>query len=482
MSAAQQLSPEIKARIDRIFEAQQRNRLVLARTDARARIRKLRSLHDALLRRRGELHAALWADLRKSPTEVDITEIGVVNTEIRHAIRALREWMAPEPAPFSLVMAGSRSYVQYQPKGLALIIAPWNFPVNLLLAPLASAIAAGNAVVLKPSELTPHTAELMQEIVGSLFAEDEAAVVQGEAAVAEYLTSLPFNHIFFTGSPALGKIVMRAAANHLASVTLELGGKSPVIVHRDADLDIAAEKIAWLNGMNAGQICIAPDYVIAHESIADRLAEKVGEKTSRFYGETPEARQASPDLCRMVNERHFERVKRLLDEAVQGGARIVYGGRTDAAQRYIEPTVLIGAPDSARIWEEEIFGPLIPIRTYGDEGETAIRYVNSGPAPLALYVFSRSRQFCDTVIRDTRSGGVAVNDIGVHFYHSAQPFGGINNSGVGRCHGRWGFLEFSNIRSVTRQNRIFPVTKLFHPPYRASWIRNLLIRGVMRWF
>ena len=482
MSTARQLSPETRARIDRIFEAQQRNRLALARTDARQRIRKLRSLHDALLRRRKDLHAALWADLRKSPTEVDITEIGVVNTEIRHAIRSLREWMAPEPAPFNWVMFGSSSYIQYQPKGVALIIAPWNFPVNLLLAPLVSAIAAGNTAVLKPSELTPHTAALLQEIVGALFEEDEVAVVQGEAAEAEYLTSLPFNHIFFTGSPALGKVVMRAAAAHLASVTLELGGKSPVVVHRDADLDIAAEKIAWLNAMNAGQICIAPDYVLAHESIAEQLALKIGEKTSRFYGDNSEARRESPDLCRIVNDRHFSRVKGLLDEAVQQGARVAYGGHTDALQRYIEPTVLLGAPDTARIWEEEIFGPLIPIRTYADEGESAIRYINSGPSPLGLYIFSRNSRFCDAVLRDTRSGGACVNDVGVHFYHSAQPFGGINNSGLGRCHGRWGFLEFSNIRSVTRQNRMFPLTSLFHPPYRASWIRNLLIRGVMRWF
>lgn len=463
-----------------LFQRQQAHQFAVARTGARERRAKLRRLHDCLLRRRPEIYAALWADLRKGVTEADISEIGVVNTEIRHALRHLRDWMAPRHAPTPLMLIGTRSEIRREPKGVSLILAPWNFPFNLTLAPLVSAVAAGNCVVLKPSEFTPHCSALMKSIVAECFEPEEAVVVEGDAEVAKALLALPFNHVFFTGSPAVGKSVMRAAAEHLASVTLELGGKSPVIVDETADLDTAAAKIAWLKAMNAGQICIACDYVLVHESVHDRLVEKLAEKFRRFYGDTPEARQQTPDLCRMVNERHFARVAHLLEDAVQRGARLAFGGRTDAAERYIEPAVLAAVPDAAAIWQEEIFGPPLPVRPYRTLDE-AIAFVNAGPQPLAMYIFSARRRAVDTILRETRNGGVSVNDAGIHWYNCDLPFGGVNNSGIGKCHGEAGFLEFTNQRGVVYQNRIFPHTNLFLPPY-GSRIAKWMLMGVKRWF
>ncbi len=476
------INPETlqKVALEEIFRRQQQHTAVVARSSVRQRITKLRGLHDCLLRRREEVKAAMWADFRKSPTEVDISEIGVINTEIRHAIRHLSSWLTPKSVGMPLILFGTRSEIRYQPKGACLILAPWNFPFNLTLVPLISAVAAGNCAILKPSEYTPNCSALMKSIVAECFAPEEAVVVEGDAEVAKALLELPFNHVFFTGSPAVGKLVMTAAAQHLASVTLELGGKSPVVVDETADLDNAAAKIAWLKAMNAGQCCIACDYVLVQESVHDRLVEKIAEKLRRFYGDTPEARQQTPDYCRMVNDRHFTRVRNLLDDATTRGAQIRFGGALDAATRYIEPTVLTDIPDEANVWTEEIFGPLLMVRPYRHLDE-AIAYINSQPQPLAMYIFSTRRRNIEALLNETRAGGSAVNDAGIHFYHSDLPFGGNNNSGIGRCHGEAGFLEFVNQRGIAFQNRIYPHTNLFVPPYRSK-LANFILAGVLRWF
>lgn len=476
----QTLQPALKADIHRVFALQQQHQPLVAATDARARMAKLRRLHTTILLHRAELEAALWADLRKNKTEAGLSELGVVLHEIRHALANLQSWMTAKKVGSSLTLFRSHSEIVYEPKGVCLIIAPWNFPFNLTFDPLVSAVAAGNCVVLKPSEYTPHTNGVMRQIVTECFPPGEVSFFEGDSTVAQELLSLPFNHIFFTGSPQVGKIVMRAAAEHLASVTLELGGKSPVIVDETANLDNAAAKIAWIKIMNAGQICISPDYVLVHSSKHDELLRKLSEKIEQFYGNTPEARQKSPDMCRMIEQKHYNRVKNLLEDALQLGAQMSIGGEHDAQERYIAPTVLHSVPAEAKIWEEEIFGPVLPVRRF-DDLDQAIAMVNDKPKPLAMYIFASDDRRVQKIIRETRSGGVSVNDCGVHFYNSELPFGGSNNSGLGKCHGVFGFLEFTNQRSVLYQAKWLPTTDWFLPPYGGK-LRAWLLEGVVKWF
>jgi aldehyde dehydrogenase (NAD+) len=277
----------------------------------------------------------------------------------------------------------------------------------------------------------------------------------------------------------VGKIVMRAAAEHLSSVTLELGGKSPVIVDETADLDTAAAKIAWLKAMNAGQICIAPDYVLAHESIHDKLVEKIVEKTQKFYGTDMEKLRQNPDYCRIIHPKHLKRLQNLQEDALRRGAKLAFGGQNDDADRFYSPTLLTHVPDDAIIWQEEIFGPILPVKAYRNT-EQAISIVNDGQKPLAMYIFSQNKRNVNHIISETRCGGVTVNDCGAHFYNTNLPFGGVNNSGIGKCHGEFGFLEFSNARGITRQAHFFPTTDLFLPPYKGKW-KKWLLEVLVRW-
>ncbi len=465
--------------IDEIFRRQRQHQYAAARSTARERIAKLRRLHEAMLRHQEATRAALWADFRKPPHEVDISETICVNSEIRHAIRHLASWMAPRPVGVRLPLLGSSATVYHEPKGVCLILGPWNFPFNLNLIALVGAVSAGNCVILKPSEYAPHSSALLKKIVEECFPPEEVAVEEGDVAVAEQLLSLPFNHIFFTGSTAVGKIVMTAAAKHLASVTLELGGKSPAVVDETADLDRAASRIAWIKCLNGGQTCIAPDYVLVQESVHDAFIDKLKTWIRHFYGATPEARQQSPDLARMIHDRHFRAVKHLLDDAVSRGAHVAFGGHTDAVGRYIEPTVLTAAPEEAAIWEHEIFGPLLPVRPY-QTLDDALAYINAGAKPLALYLFSRREKHIRQFIAETRGGGVSINECALQFFNPELPFGGHNASGIGKYHGESGFMEFSNSRSVARQHSPAPTTKLFLPPY-GSRLMNLSLKWLSRW-
>lgn len=472
--------PAFQTAVESVFRRQQQYQYVMARTSARERIARLWRLHAAMLRYRDEVKAAMWADFRKSAEEVDISEISIINSEIRHTIQHLQSWMTPRRVPTRLPLLGASSKIRYEPKGVCLIIGPWNFPFNLNFTPLVAAIAAGNCVVIKPSEHVPHSSALIRKIVEDCFPPEEVAVFEGEIDVAQALLALPFNHIFFTGSTAVGKIVMQAAAKHLASVTLELGGKSPVIVDESANLDLAASRIVWLKCMNAGQSCIAPDYVLVQESVYDVLIQKMKTYVERFYGATLDARRSSPDLCRAVHDRHFANVKGLLDDAIARGGKAAFGGFTDAADRYIDPTVLVNTPMDAAIWEHEIFGLLTlvaPYRTLDD----ALAVINAKPKSLALYIFSSRNRTIERLIAETRNGGVCVNECGLQFFNPDLPFGGHNDSGIGKYHGESGFLEFSNQRSVARQhNTIYPTTNVFLPPY-GSWLMRKVLNGLARW-
>ncbi|MQR00887.1 aldehyde dehydrogenase family protein [Glaciimonas soli] len=455
---------QIKSEIQRVFEQQRATALHLRQSGKAERVAKIRKLKAAVLANREAIIAAGFADFGKPAAEVELTEILPVIAEANDAIRKLGSWMKPKKVWPSRLSVGTQGYTQYEPKGRVLIVAPWNYPVNLSLGPLVSALAAGNAVIIKPSEMTPHASAVIDKILREVFAEDEVALFEGPASVAQALLELPFDHIFFTGSPAVGKIVMAAAAKHLTSVTLELGGKSPTIVDDTADLAAAARNILWAKFTNNGQTCIAPDHVYVHASVKDAFLQHCIAALEDAYGK--EAEQAeSPFLARIVNERHAERVKVLLDDAKARGARVVTGGQVDTGLRYIAPTLIDDIPDDAKIMSEEIFGPLLPIISFTDL-DTVIARINADPKPLALYVWSRKQANIDKIMQQTTSGGACINHCVVQFLHGNLPFGGVNNSGIGSGHGHYGFLAFSHERAVVR-GRIM-LAKMFYPPYTAT--------------
>jgi aldehyde dehydrogenase (NAD+) len=459
-------------RMREVFERQGATALRLRSSSADERIAKVRKLRDAVIAHADDWYRAADADFHKPPGEVDLGEILPVCVEANDAIRHIRKWMKPRRVWPTLLTAGTRSYVQYLPRGRCLIIGPFNYPVNLTLGPLVSAIAAGNTAILKPSELTPHLSALMSKVIGEVFPQDEVAIFEGEADVAQALQELPFDHIFFTGSPAIGKHVMAAAARNLTSVTLELGGKSPTIVDASANLELAASNIMWAKFTNSGQTCIAPDYVYVHESVKDRWVECCRKELAKAYGATLAEQQSSPHLAHMVNARHTARVKALLDDANARGAQTLVGGGVVEAGCFIQPTLLGAIAPDARIMDEEIFGPLLPVIAYREIDEV-IASINAGPKPLALYIYSKTQANIDKVLTSTASGGACVNHSLMQFLHGNLPFGGVNNSGIGNAHGHYGFRTFSHERGVVRTQFSFAAT-LFKAGEVPPMIRKLI--------
>ena len=455
--------------LEALLARQQAARWRVAATSADQRRAKLRALLEALMAHRAEAQAALAADFRKSPEEVDLTELYPVISELKDALRHLPRWMRARKVPTPIGLFGSTSTIVQEPKGVVLIISPWNYPIYLTLGPLVSALAAGNCAVVKPSEFTPHTTAFLQKLLSGLFPEEEVALVEGAAEAAQALLALPFDHIFFTGSPAVGKVVMRAAAEHLTSVTLELGGKSPVLVDADANLEEAARKLAWGKCLNGGQTCVAPDYVLVHERVHDALVEALKKAIEDFYGSDAASRKASPDLARIINERHHGRLLGLLKES---GGLTVFGGETDAGTNYLSPTLLTEVDPASPIMQEEIFGPLLPILKVPDM-EAAVAFVNARPKPLALYIFSGSRSRAEALVARTTAGGGCINDTILHFAHTGLPTGGVNTSGFGKAHGVHGFEAFSNARGILRQRTRFSAIQLMYPPY-TGFVRRMI--------
>ncbi|RAK68200.1 aldehyde dehydrogenase family protein [Hymenobacter edaphi] len=449
----------------------------LRRESAAERAGRLQRLHQWISQNRAAVQQALHQDFGKPATETDVTELYATQAEIRHAIRHLKRWMAPKRVSTPLALLGTTSWVQYEPKGVALIMAPWNYPFYLAVGPLASALAAGNCCVLKPSELTPAVSALLARLVREVFDPAEVVVVEGGKDAATALLAQPFDHIFFTGSPQVGKVVMRAAAEHLASVTLELGGKSPAIVDATADLRDAAEKLVWGKCVNAGQTCVAPDYLLVHESVQAPLIEEIRGVLRRFYDAEGAGVAASSSFARIVNGQHFQRLAGLLEDAQRRGATVALGGGVDQSQCFIEPTVLTDvAPDSG-VLQEEIFGPLLPVVPFRTLQEAA-DFVNARPRPLALYVFARSPEAQRYVLGRVPAGGACLNDTIIHLGHLELPFGGAGNSGIGRAHGHYGFLAFSNEKAVLRQRVGQTGIKLFYPPYtpKVQRVVDLLLK------
>ena len=449
------------AEIERIFEIQRAHQFAVGKTTARERKEKLKRLLNAILSRKQDIRDALYADFRKHPSEVDLTEIMPITSEIKHAIRHVSKWMRPHRVKTPLSLFGSRSHIQYEPKGVVLVIAPWNFPVNLTFGPLIGAVTAGNCVMLKPSEHTPHASAVIKSITEDVFDESEVAVIEGAIETSTAALALPFNHIFFTGAPAIGKVVMAAAAKHLASVTLELGGKSPTIIDETASVDAAARRIAWAKFTNNGQICIAPDYLFVHESKKAEFLDKLTKNIESFYG--IDARR-SDSYARIVNHRHYQRLTGYIDDAKQKGATVAYGGRTEGSEDYIEPTILTDVDPKADVMTNEIFGPVLPV--YGYESlDEPIAMINSKEKPLALYIYSKSQSNIDRIMQNTRAGGTCINHSVVHFFQNNLPFGGSNNSGIGKGHGFFGFEAFSNPRGVLKQVLPFSGIEFMMAPF-----------------
>lgn len=454
--------------IHKIFQQQKENQLAVGNTSAKERKAKLRKLLTAVeLTYRQAIQEALRNDFGKPKAEVDMTEIYPVVTEIKHAIGNLDEWLSKQYVKTPIGLLGSSSYIKYEPKGVCLILSPWNFPFNLSFGPLVSAIAAGNTVILKPSEFTPHISSLMRKMIAALFPTNEITLIEGGPETSKTLLALPFNHIFFTGSPTVGKLVMAAAAKNLTSVTLELGGKSPTVVDETADIKTAAKRIAQAKLANAGQICIAPDYVLVHRSKKAELIKHVAAAMKSFYGDAP---AANPEYTRMVNERHAARIHSYIEEAALKGATVL-GGKTDVNQSYVQPTVVADLPLDCSLMTEEIFGPVLPVVAFNSLAE-AIQMINAKEKPLALYIFSKSETNIQTVINNTRAGGTCVNHNALHFYNVNLPFGGSNNSGIGKAHGFFGFSEFTNARGVYQQH-VPGAIELLVPPYK-SWKQKLI--------
>ena len=453
------------------FERLRARRWDMAHTGAKERIARLRKLRATLVERREALYQAIHQDFRKPAAEVESSEMLIALVELDHAIKHLGKWMKPRKVSTPVLLTGTRSEVRYEPKGVVLIISPWNYPFQLAIAPLVAAVAAGNCVMLKPSERTPHTAAIIDQLIRDVFDPAEVAVATGGVEVSQALLELPFDHFFFTGGPRVGRRVMEAAAKHLASVTLELGGKSPAIVDETADLKAAADRIMWGKCINAGQTCVAPDYVLVHESRAAEFVGRAKEALDRFYGATPEARRESPDFCRIVDDVGYQRIVSLLDHTIAAGARVAVGGDRRAADRYVAPTIVTDVPDHAPLMREEIFGPILPVLTYRTLEEAAERIDRMGK-PLALYVFTRRGARVEEVLRRTSSGGTVVNNVAIHLINPHLPFGGVGESGLGSYHGVFGFRAFSHERSVLRQGPVSTFHRLY-PPY-APAVRRLV--------
>jgi aldehyde dehydrogenase (NAD+) len=458
--------------INAAFEAQLATALAWRSSTASERIARLKTLREAMMAERENLYAAFASDYRKSPIEVELSELLPVMDELRHAIGSIKRWMKPLRVWPTMTMIGTSAHVQYQPRGRVLIIAPWNYPLSLCIGPLVSAIAAGNTAIIKPSEMTPAVSAVLARIIKAVFPVDQVALFEGSLPTAQALLALPFDHIFFTGSPAVGKVVMAAAAKHLGSVTLELGGKSPTIVDQSAKLRSAAETLMWGKFLNNGQTCVAPDYVFVHESVKAAFIGHCKAVLAERYGDTAMAQKQNPDLTRVVNRRHTERVAALLNDAMARGAQLHSGGEVDLDQCYIAPTLLDNVAPGSSILQEEIFGPLLPIASYGDIDQV-IGAINAGHKPLALYIFSEDNATIKRVLERTSSGGACVNHCVAHFAHGNLPFGGVNNSGIGSAHGVYGFKAFSHERAVLRHGFYMSI-KMFFPPYTA--MRQKLMR------
>lgn len=426
---------------------------------------QLQKLKALLEDNEDQIFQALKADFRKPAFETYGTELLVTYQEIDHLTANLKKWARPQKVKGSLLNFPSKNYVHAQPYGVSLVIGAWNYPLQLTINPALGSMAAGNCTVLKPSEIAPHTSALLAEIINPAFDPGYLHVVQGDAEVTQSLLSQPLDYIFFTGSTRVGKIIMKAAAEQLTPLTLELGGKSPAIIDQTADLELAARRITWGKLINAGQTCVSPDYLYVHNSNHDELCRLIRGEVESFYGTDP---KTSGDFARIINRSHFDRLKNLIDPE-----KVLFGGNTDAEQLYIEPTLMTDVSWDDAVMQEEIFGPVLPVLTYDDIGHV-ISTVNEHPKPLALYLFTSDKNSEQQIIDNIQFGGGCINDTVAHLGNLELPFGGIGQSGFGSYHGKSSFDVFSQQKSIMKKSRWLDIP-VRYPPYdgKFKWLKRL---------
>ena len=468
--------------IENTFNALQKNKIFVNTSSIKDRKRKIFSIKNWVLNNRKKIKEAIWNDFKKPFEETDLTEIYPLITECNHSIKNLGKWTTKIRAKKTLALAATSGYIKYEPKGIALIISPWNYPFQLAIGPLISAIAAGNCVVIKPSEISKYTADLIEEMITELFPKNEIAVIKGGKETSTELLKLPFDHIFFTGSTEVGKIIMKAAAENLTSVTLELGGKSPIIIDETANLKMASEKIVWGKFLNSGQTCIAPDYILVDKKIRTNFVSNLISQIKIFYGKKIETIQENKSYASIINQHHHQRLKNIIDDAIEYNNKILHGNFHNNENNFISPTIILTENDksdnNSKINTKEIFGPVLPIVEYNTL-EEAIELVNSKTPPLSVYIFSKNKNNIEKISKFTQSGGVVINELMLQFTHPNLPFGGVRESGIGRSHGFAGFKEFSNERSYLKGGIINPI-KLFYPPFSKS--KRKLIDYLIRYF
>lgn len=430
------------SKITRIVE-KQRNFFQTGQTkDVNFRLEQLNKLKQLITENEQQITKALKADLNKSEFEIYATEIGSIK-EINYAIKNIKNWSKPKKADVPLDFFSYSGKIYPEPLGVVLIVSPWNYPFALIITPLVGAIAAGNCAIVKPSELAPHTSSLVAELISKYFKSEYIAIVEGSVETSQELLAQKFDHIFFTGGTAIGKIVMEAAAKQLTPVTLELGGKSPCIVDTDINFEHTARRITWGKFINAGQTCIAPDYLLVNQNIKKDLIAAIQKTLKQFYGDNP---AQSPDYGRIISHRHFERLTKFLNNG-----KIIVGGETNYENKYIAPTILDKVALTDPVMQEEIFGPILPVIEYTDIKD-AIALINSQPKPLALYLFTQNQTLQKRVLQETSSGGVCINDTMMHIGVSSLPFGGVGDSGIGSYHGKASFDTFSHYKSVLKNS------------------------------
>ncbi|MFZ9387707.1 MAG: aldehyde dehydrogenase [Chitinophagaceae bacterium] len=421
---------------------------------------QLKKLRSSILDHEEDIYQALYEDLKKNREEIWVTETGMVIAEINAALRGLRNWMEPEPVSTTLLNFPSTSHVRREPLGVVLIIGPWNYPVQLMLNPLVGAIAAGNCAVIKPSELAPATFAVVRKIIGDAFPPEYILCVEGEGhdVVPKLMNGFTFNHVFFTGSTGVGRLIYKMAAEKLVPVTLELGGKTPCVVEADANIPVAARRIALTKFSNAGQMCVAPDYLLVHNSVMDRLITELKNVLPRLFGERAEENY---NYGKIVNENHFDRLQGYL----QSGT-LVFGGRTIREKLFIEPTILTDPDPASPVMNDEIFGPILPVIPFGDREEAMI-HIRKNPDPLAFYVFTADRKKEKAWLNAVPAGGVCINNCSWHLTNHHLPFGGRGTSGSGCYHGRYSFETFSHKKAVMR-TPTWPDPGIRYPPFKGK--------------
>ena len=456
--------------LNNLFELQGKNRWAIARTSVRKRIEKLQRLRKAIVKRQQEFYDAVWKDFHKPQTEAWLTEVFPVLQEIDHTVNHLPDWMEDKDGSWSFLFPLNRSRSHFEPKGRVLIMAPWNYPFLLFVSPIVAAIAAGNVVIAKPSHKTPHVAAFLESLFAEVFPQNEVAVVLGAGTeLGDKLLAHPFDHVFFTGSPKVGAHVAECAARMHAGVTLELGGKSPVIILDEVKIKDAAKKIAWGKCLNAGQTCIAPDFVLCPSKLVQPLADAIANNIKKMYGDTEDSRRLSKNFVHIVESRTVERHQVLINDACTKGATAVIGAQftpEDIENRYTPATVLTGVTPDMKIMESEIFGPILPIVAY-DSLDEAITFVQNRPKPLAIYIFGKSEAKINEVIARTTSGSTCVNHCILQIENLSVPFGGVGMSGTGNYHGFYGFKTFSHERNIMEQGA-FDAVNYLYPPYHQK--------------